>query len=163
MMILSHFSKLIRNKNAYTADLQQMKLFYYENFFFLSKLWLNYTIFCKLIFTKKKSENASLFLQNTQRNIALCIDRIEIYCKPNRRGINHKRLRRFMVCQDRKKADYPRPSLWIYTPSISLNLATYFTLSMDQIHRDQILKQDKLIKKGVTCQCNWTCLSKFTG
>lgn len=33
-------------------------------------------------------------------------------------------------CADRKKADYPRPSLWIYTPSVSLNLATYFTFAI---------------------------------
>lgn len=93
-----------------------MKLFYYENFFF----YLNMiTIFCKLIFTKKKGgESWKIVWFNYLRmhryfskdrsnsreyaNIALCIDRIEIYCKLNRHGINHKRLRRFMVCRSKE-------------------------------------------------------------
>lgn len=49
--------------------------------------------------------------------MALCTDRIEIYCEQNRRGVNRKLLRRFIDGRtDRKKADYrchPRPSLRI--------------------------------------------------
>lgn len=140
-----------------------MKLFYYENFFF----YLNMiTIFCKLIFTKKRVENREKSydliiwecivisqridptLENTQtlhfvsivsKFIANWIDMALIIS-----GLDDS------WYADRKKADYQQPSLWIYTPSISLNLVTYFTLSIDEIHQDQILKRDKLIKKG-TC------------